>query len=123
MQRQRDSAKTRLVAGGRQRARRQPRTRLALVVAAGSHVVRRIGVEERGEVLDLSTANAELEHASAVKPYSAVRAVVVEVEQLMNEAEARRLHVQRAGLESEAFDVGDRVDRRVPGDPVPMGPQ
>src|SRR4051794_26979657 len=49
-----------------QRARRQAVDRFDVVVAARRHVVRRVGVEDRGEVLDLAAADAELELAAAI---------------------------------------------------------
>ena len=48
-------------------------------------------------------------------------AVVVAGEQRLDRAEARRLDVDGLGRERERLDVGDRVDRRVPGDAVAVG--
>src|SRR5947207_14046757 len=50
----------------RQRARRQPFGQHRLVVPRGGDVVRRVGVEQRGEVLDVPAAGAELELPAAV---------------------------------------------------------
>src|SRR4051794_26822604 len=49
-----------------ERARRQPRRDVGAVVVAGRHVVGRVGVEDRGEILDLPAADAELELPAAV---------------------------------------------------------
>src|SRR5262249_61735420 len=112
-----------LVRGGRQRARRQPVTRLALVVAPRSHVVRPVGVEQRRQVLDLPAAGAELEHAASVERDPLGRAVVIEVEQLAEEAEARGLYVQGPGRECETLNGGDGGDGSVPGNAVPVRAQ
>ena len=45
-------------------------------------------------------------------------AVLVDGEQLAQGAEARRLRVDRPRLSLQRLDVGQRVQRRVPGDPV-----
>ncbi len=74
-------------------------------------------------MLDLPAAGAELEHAASVQADPSIGAIVVEVEQRPKEAETRRLGVQRAGREGEVFDVGDGVDRSVPGDPVAVRPE
>src|SRR5256886_3978491 len=99
--------------GGRfERAGWKAFARLGVVVRARRHVVRRGRVEERGEVLDLPPAGPELEHAAAVERDALLLAVVVEVEQLAEEAEAGRLAVERPRRPGEPLDVGDRVDRR-----------
>ena len=102
----------------RQRALRQTRPRAALVVLLRRDVVRRVGMEERGEVLDLAAARPELELAAAVDLDPVRRAVVVEVEEPLHAAEARRLRVEAARRPLERLDVGDRVDREVPREPV-----
>src|SRR5436190_18537735 len=117
------SAKTGLAGRRRQRAGRQTCPRLTLVVAAGGDVVRCFRVIERGEVLDLAAAGPELEHAAAVQLDHVAGAVVVEVEQLAEEAKARSLDVQGQGRERKTLDVGDRVNRRIPRDPLPVRPQ
>ena len=48
-------AKARVGRGGRERALRKTRSRLARVELLRRDVVRRVGVEERGEVLDLAS--------------------------------------------------------------------
>jgi len=75
-------------------------------------------VEERGEVLDLPAARAELELAAAVDRDACLGAVVVRVEEALDAPESRRLEVERAWREGQADDVGDRVDRGVPRDPI-----
>ena len=99
------------------RARRQPRRGLR-VVGRRRRVVRRVRVEERGEVLDLPAARAELELAAAVDRDACLGAVVVRVEEPLDAPEARRLEVERPRREGQADDVGDGVDRRIPGDPL-----
>src|SRR5581483_1671619 len=64
-----------------ERAGRQPRLRAGGVVAGGRHVVRRVRMEERGEVLDLPAAGPELPLAAAVGPDALLGAVVVGLEQ------------------------------------------
>ena len=75
-------AKARARARRAERALRQPRSRLARVELLRRDVVRRVGVEERGEVLDLAPARPELELAAAVDRDPALGACVVEVEQV-----------------------------------------
>ena len=75
-------------------------------------------MEERGEVLDLAAAGAELELAAAVDLDPVRRAVVVEVEEPPHAPEARRLRVEAARRPLERLDVVDRVDREVPREPV-----
>ena len=77
-------------------------------------------MEDRGEVLDLAASGAELELAAAVDVDPALLAVVVRVEERADTSEAGRLEVERPGMERQRLDVADRVDDRVPGDPVPM---
>ena len=79
------------------------------------------GMEDRGQVLDLPAPDAELGLAAAVDLDPALGAVVVGGEELLGGAEARGLDVDRARREREVLDVGDRVDRRVPGDAVAVG--
>src|SRR5207249_11155871 len=116
-------AKTGLVRGRRQRTRRQPGPRLALVVRPRRDVVRRNRMEEGRQVLDLAAPRPKLEHPAAVQPDLVRLAVGVEVEQLAEKTEARRLDVQGERREGEALDVVDRVNRRVPGDSVAVWPQ
>src|SRR2546423_13417303 len=105
------SAKTGLVLKRRQRAPRQTGPRLAFVVCPRRNVVRRIRVEEGRQVLDLPTPRPQLEHPAAVQPDLVRLAVGVEVEQLAEKAEARRLDVQGERREGEALDVVDGVNR------------
>ena len=85
-----------------QRALRQAGPRAAVVVLLRRDVVRRVGVEERGEVLDLAAAGPELELAAAVERDPALVAGVVEVEQVAHRAEAGRLRVEAARRERRA---------------------
>src|SRR3954454_11043140 len=78
---------------GVQRAQRQARLRVQRVVARRGDVVRRVGVEERREVLDLAAPDAELVLPAAVRAHPALLAEVVRVEQGADAPEARRLEV------------------------------
>src|SRR3954454_4426155 len=78
-------------------------------------------MEQRRQVLELPPAGALLEHPAAVDADAARRAVVVGVEQGAHAAEPRRLDVEHAWWPGQRLDVGDRVDRLVPGDPVAVG--
>src|SRR5262249_36121555 len=66
---------------GRQRAQRQPRRRRPHVELAWRDVVRRVGMEERGQVLDLSPPRSELELAASIQADAPLGAGVVEVEE------------------------------------------
>ena len=77
-------------------------------------------MEERGEVLDLPAAGAELELAATVDRDSLRGAVVVRVEEPFDAAEPRRLEVERPRREREARDVHNGVDGCIPRDPRPM---
>src|SRR5207245_1726040 len=59
-------AKARFQRARNERAGRQPGAGKRIVEAGGSHVVRRIRAEERGEILDLSAPGPELELTAAV---------------------------------------------------------
>src|SRR5215207_8444290 len=101
-----------LAEGGLERAGGQAGRGAGRVVAGGGGVVRGIGVEDRGQVLDLAAAGPQLPLPAAVAPDVPLLAVVVGGEQLAERPEARRLdvdHLRRPGL---ALDVGDRVDHR-----------
>ena len=102
----------------RQRARRQPRRGIVLVEADRREVVGRVGVKQRREVLGLAAARAELELAAAVGADAALGAVVVGGAELAQAADPRRLDVDHPRRERQRLDVVDRVDRRVPGDPL-----
>src|SRR5262245_31959668 len=65
----------------RQRARREARRWLRLVVTDRCHIVRRIRVKEGGEVLDLPSTRPELELPAAVHGDSPQGAEVVDLEQ------------------------------------------
>ena len=80
-------------------------------------------MEEGRQVLDLAAPRPKLEHPAAVQPDLVRLAVGVEVEQLAEKTEARRLDVQGERREGETLDVVDRVNRRVPGDSVAVWPQ
>ena len=78
-------------------------------------------MEDRGEVLDVAAAGAELELAAAVHPDAARLAVLVGAEQRAQRPQARRLDVDHPRREGQGLDVGDAVDGRVPGDAVAVG--
>src|SRR4029079_14957209 len=78
-------------------------------------VVRAVRVEERREVLDLSTAGPELEHPAAVERDPVRLTVVVDTEDVLYAAETRRLRVERPRRIRKTLDVRDRVDWRIPG--------
>src|SRR5207247_6402175 len=101
---------------GSERALGQAGLRLTRVVAARGDVVRRVRMEERGEVLDLAAPRPELPLPAAVRADLVLGAVVVGVEEPANGAEARRLDVDRARRPGAALDIRDGVDRRVPRD-------
>src|SRR4051812_27504362 len=63
------------------------------VVAAGRDVVRSVGVEERGEQLDLAAADAKLVLAAAVRAHPALLAEFIAREQRLDAPEARGLEV------------------------------
>lgn len=96
---------------------------VGVVVAAGRDVVGRVGVEERGQVLDVTAADAELELAAAVHADVARLAVGVGAEEAAQRAQARGLDVHHPRREREALDVVDAVDVGVPRDAVAMGLQ
>src|SRR3954447_9529528 len=77
-------------------------------------------MKQRGELLDLAAAGAELEHAAAVEGDVVGAAEVVELEQRLQAAEAGRFGIEGAWLVRQRLDVGERVDRSVPGDPIQM---
>src|SRR5947208_2545089 len=104
-----------------ERARLEPRLRLGRVVATRRDIVRRVGVEERREHLDLATPDAELELAAAVEGDAFLLTALVELEQPLDRAEARGLAVEAPGRERERLDVAPGMDRRVPRDPVAVG--
>ena len=66
----------------------------------------------------MPTAHAQLELPPAVHQDPALVAVVVGVQQALDAARARGLDVDHLGWEGQRLDVGDVMDRRVPGDPV-----
>src|SRR4051794_39361942 len=76
---------------GRERALRQARWEVRLVVGRRRHVVRPVGVEERGEQLDLPARDADLAHPAAVHPDAVALTVLVDLEQRAHVADARRL--------------------------------
>src|SRR3954451_12068643 len=75
-------------------------------------------MKQRGEVLDLAAAGAELEHAAAVEGDVVGAAEVVELEQRLQAAEAGWLGIEGSRLVRQRLDIGDGVDRSVPRDPV-----
>ena len=77
-----------------ERARGQAGLRFEVELARRD-VVRRVGVEERGEQLDLASARPELPLTASVCADSVRLAVVVGGEEPLHGAEAGRLHVHR----------------------------
>lgn len=73
-------------------------------------------MEQRGQVLDLVAAHPELAEPPAVHRDAVRRAVVVDAEQGGEAAEADRLDVDRARVERELLDIGERVKRCIPGE-------
>src|SRR5262245_49450198 len=108
--------------GGRRRqwAGRQTRAQLLFVELPRRDVVRRGGVAEGGEVLDLPAAGAELGLAAAVRADVVGRAVLVGRQQIAQAADSRGLEVDAPGAVSQRLEVGNRVDGLVPGDTVHM---
>ena len=81
-------------------------------------------MEDRGEVLNLPATLAELGLAASVGADAAGLAVVVGGEEVADRTEARGLDVDRLRRRPRhRLDVGDRVDRRVPGHPLRNGLQ
>ena len=78
-------------------------------------------MKERGQVLQLSAAGAELEVAASVGGDAVRVAVVVGREQCAQAAESCRFDVERCGAVGHSFKVGHGVDRGVPGDTVDVG--
>src|SRR5947209_4049601 len=76
-----------------QRADGEAGRRLGQVVVGRGHVVRGVRVEQRGQVLDVAAARAQLELAAAVRSDPVLAAIVVGGEQLAQRPEARRLDV------------------------------
>src|SRR3954454_11873837 len=101
----------------RQRALRQPRTRAAAVVLAGSDVVGPAGVEERREHLDVAPPDAELELTAPVHLDRVGIAVHDALEHACDASEAGGLDVHPPRLNGERLDVGDGMDRRVEAQP------
>src|SRR5829696_2245553 len=114
-------AKPGLARVGVERTRAQPRLGAVGVVARGSDVVGGVRMKERGQVLDLPPAGPQLPLAAAVGADSVRLAVVIAGKQLAQRAEARGLDVDHPRRPGQALDVGDRVDDRVPGDPLRDG--
>jgi hypothetical protein len=75
-------------------------------------------MEQRGQVLELAATGALLEHPAAIDADALGLTVVIGVEHGADAAEARGLDVEHPRPPRERLDVGDRVDRLVPGDPV-----
>src|SRR5215211_3821743 len=98
------------------RARRHALRHRRVVVALGCGVVGGVRMEQRGQVLDLATADLQLALPAAVDRDAVRPAVLVDREQLPQRAEARRLRVD--GLASVLLDVVERVQVGVPGDSV-----
>jgi hypothetical protein len=75
-------------------------------------------MEQRRVVLDLPAAGPQLELAAAVRADPLLSAVLDRFREPPDAAEPRRLDVERARREWQLLDVLDRVDDRVPRDPV-----
>src|SRR4051812_16099517 len=75
------------------RAARHPGGYRGIVVARRRDVVRGVGVKQRGQVLDLAAAALLLALAAAVDRDPVRLAVLVDLEQLTQRAEPRRLGV------------------------------
>src|SRR5918994_5777170 len=97
-----------------ERALGQRRIERREVVRARSDVVRCIRVKQRGEVLDLPAAYAELELSPAVDADSALGAIVVRLKQPLQGSEAGRLDVDRQRREKKRPHVGDPGGRGLP---------
>src|SRR5690242_21766290 len=78
-------------------------------------------MKQRGQVLELTSPRTLLEHPAAVRADAVRGAIVVGVEQGPYAAEAGRLQIEHARSPWQRLDVGDRVDRLVPGDPLTVG--
>src|SRR6266516_1073113 len=89
-----------------ERAGRQPVGHARIVVAGGGDVVGRLGVEKRGQVLDLAAPGPHLSLTAAIDRDSLAVAVLIDGEQLAQGAEPRRLRVDRPRLALERLDVG-----------------
>src|SRR5947209_2353028 len=98
--------------GRGQRALRQPRPCATFVVLARRDVVRRAGIEEARECLDVQATDAELELTAAVHRDLPCGAVIDRVQQTLDRTEPRRLDVHIAG--AALLDVRDRMDRGIP---------
>ena len=70
-------------------------------------------MEQRGEVLDLPAADAELELAAAVQLDAALQTGVDALEQARERPEARRLDVEVPHAHRQRVDIRERVDRRI----------
>src|SRR5437764_10258716 len=75
-------------------------------------------MEQRGQVLQLAPSRTLLEHPAGVGANSVRGAIVVGIEQGPYAAEASGLQVEHARLPWQRLDIGDRMDRLVPADPV-----
>src|SRR4051794_9789337 len=81
---------------GLERAAGQAGLGIQRVVARRRDVVRRVGMEQRGQVLDLPATGPELVLPAAVGSHPALLAEVVGLEERADAAEPRRLEVDRA---------------------------
>src|SRR3954452_3991144 len=92
-----DPAKAELLDRRRQRADGEARLGrlLGVVVAGGRDVVGRVGMEDRGQVLDLAASLAQLQLSPAVGPDPLLLAVVVGGEEVADRPEPRGLEVNR----------------------------
>ena len=97
--------------------------RLWLVEAGRRDVVGGIGMKQRGEALGLAAPGAEFELAAAVEGDAVIGAVVVGVKQRPEGRKPGRLDVDCLSRPGLCGEIGPAVDRRIPGDAVPMGAQ
>lgn len=73
-----------------------------------------------GQQLKLSATGAQLEQAPAAHGDAAGVTGRAEREQVAQRADARGLDVDHPGRELQRVEIGDAVDRRVPGEAVAM---
>src|SRR5581483_7622174 len=107
----RGPAEARVRRSGLQRAVREAVGHARVVVAGGRDVVGGVGVEDRGQVLDLAPPHRLLALATAVDGDPLALAVLVDGHQLPQGPEARGLGVDRLGLPLERLDVRDGMER------------
>src|SRR3954451_5742662 len=93
-----------------ERRARKAAVRMLKVEFRGSEVVRGIGMEQRGQVLELPPPGPQLVHAPAVGADAVGDAVVIGLEQPADTAEAGGLEVEDAWSPGQRLDVLNRCD-------------